>query len=318
MLNRKHFPIVMAHINNPPYLEYCLRQIRKFNPDNPIYLIGDESNDCFDFVEHRNITDPVFSVDIDRFRAIYQHYSPLSFQWERFCFERWLYIRNFLRAENLSGCLAIDTDVLLFCDVDEEAERFKEYAMTFAHWDNNCNLVHCNFLQSRFALDSFCDYMFQVYEDPTILERIKKKIGMKYGRYWISDMSLFGDWSRQTKEKISFYEDFYSQGIYFDRCIDNCKHFRCQFYFPGLKKFKKVFFLKGHPYGQLKDGQTVPFKCLHYHGFFKFLMKDHFNGKHSHWKTFLLLFMRSILLIPRKLTNFVKRILYRLRHFKLK
>ncbi|MDO5581308.1 MAG: hypothetical protein Q4G69_09235 [Planctomycetia bacterium] len=304
---RVHFPVAIVHTGNPPYLEYCLRQIRKFNPDTPIYLIGDEANNCFDFVIHRNITDPDLSVDIEKFQSIYEHHSNFALKWERFCLERWIYIRNLLQKEQISGCLAIDSDVLLFCDIDEEAKRFRDYAMTFAHWDQNRNLVHCNFIQDRTVLESFCDYMFQVYEDPAILDRIKKANSKSRNRFWISDMSLFGDWCRNTEFPTAFFEDFYSKEICFDRCIDNGEHFRTQFYFPGLRKYKKILFKEGRPFGYLKDGRKVPFKCLHYHGHFKFLMKDHFQGLHSHWKTFRTLFLHSVFSIPKKLGILIKR-----------
>ena len=308
-----HFPVVLVHLGNPPYLEYCLRQIRKFNPETPLYLLGDESNDVFDFVIHRHLTDPGLSIDIDRFRTIYQHYSNFDVHWERLCMERWLFIRNLLRQENLPGCLAIDSDVLLFCNIDEETRRFRDYAMTFAHWDANRNLVHCNFIQNRTALDSFCDYLFQVYEDATMMARVKKENSKSHGRFWISDMSLFGDWNRQTDFPTLFFEDCYDDEICFDRSLDNREYFQSQFYFPGLRRYKKIRFVEGCPYGRLKDGRSVPLKCIHYHGHFKFLMSDHFHGGHSHWKTFRTLLWHSISNIPKKLKNFGKRMTLRLK-----
>ncbi|MDO5552897.1 MAG: hypothetical protein Q4G68_03970 [Planctomycetia bacterium] len=316
---KEHFPIVVVHCGNSRALELCLRQARKMNPDNPIYLVGDESNNCYDFVIHRNVDEPELSTDIAAFCAVYQGYSMLPAAWERFNMERWLLVRNLMRVENLPACLAIDSDVFLFCNVDEEARRFKDYAMTFAHWDDARNLIHCNFIQNRRALDSFCDYMFQVYTDANLLNLLKEKNCKRRAArhtYWVSDMSLFCDWNQKSNEKTCFFEDFLSEGICYDSCIDSdgvSHNFQTQFYLPGLRRrHKKITFVNGVPYSVLRNGQKVPMKCLHYHGYFKFLMEDHFQGRHSKWKTFGFLLRRSLLNIPEKLRNFAKRLLGRM------
>jgi hypothetical protein len=50
-------PIFFVHKTNSSYLKYALKQARKFNPDSPIYLLGDESNNHYPFVIHVNIAD---------------------------------------------------------------------------------------------------------------------------------------------------------------------------------------------------------------------------------------------------------------------
>src|SRR5262249_18826468 len=46
-------PIVFIHQSNSEHLKYSLAQAHASNPRSTIILLGDSSNDVYDFVEHR-------------------------------------------------------------------------------------------------------------------------------------------------------------------------------------------------------------------------------------------------------------------------
>ncbi|MDO4551583.1 MAG: hypothetical protein Q4C96_10085 [Planctomycetia bacterium] len=292
-------PIIVVHQGNSPYLEICLRQARRTNPHSRIIWLHGEADSPLDFVECYCFQEPELSQDVAFFSSIYQHLSSSnSREAERFCIQRWLNVRNFMRCENLSRCLAIDSDVLIFCDVTQEAERFRPYAMTFAHWNATQNLIHCNFIQNISALESFTDYLLKVYQDSELLERVKLTSRKKRNRYRVSDMSLFYDWSVHSDFHFCFFEDLYSDAVFFDSCIDFVQDFQAIHYLPGFfRPFKKITWKDGLPHGTLKNGLPAPMKCIHYHGFLKFLMPFHFQQRSPHVKIFRLL-------LQQKWTNF--------------
>jgi hypothetical protein len=118
-----------------------------------VVLLGDEANASIGIGEHHDIDQPELQEDLDEFRRICKRYSrSQGFLWERFWLERWFLIRNFMRREKLRGCLAIDSDVLLFCNVPEESLRFRSYAMTFGRWDAVRVVPHCNFIGSPVSM----------------------------------------------------------------------------------------------------------------------------------------------------------------------
>lgn len=289
----KNIPIVVIHKGNPEYLALCLRQIRHFNPDSRIILLGDASNRHFvaEGVEHFDVDMPELGEEVGVFREMYQHFSSLPFEFERFCIERWFILRNLMRQENWDACLHLDSDVLIFCNVDAEARRFSDYAMTFAHWDERRNLIHTNFINSRIALESFCDSVLEVYRSPEKLDELKElnlkkscKPG-KLARYWISDMSLMYIWSQSAGFKYCFLEDFHKEGICFDARINFVSEFRSFHLLPGMiRPYKRIVFRDGIPWGILKDGTPVVFKSLHHYGYYKCMMPFHAEGKHPKWR----------------------------------
>ena len=282
-------PIIVVHCGKSPYLEMCLRQAHRTNPASRIILLGDETTLCPEWAEFHCIHEPELFRDVESFYSMYRHFSSSSSaEAEKFCMARWIILRNFMHREGLTRCLAIDSDVLLFADMTREAERFAPFAMTFAHWSETQNLIHTNFVQDREALDSFVGYLMQVYRDPEQLKRAKEAGRKKNGKFRVSDMSHFYDWSIHTEFPFCFFEDFYADGIFFDSCIDFGREIRSISYFPGVfRRIKKISWLDGMPQVTDRQGRKLQVKALHYHGAQKFLMPFHMEGRSPHVQIFM-------------------------------
>ena len=87
-------PIIFLHNTNSDYLKYSLGQAKRSNPESAIYLIGNDSNDCYNFVEHHSFSN-YFQGAIE-FSKIYKHYNTTSYKYEVFCFQRWYILLEFL------------------------------------------------------------------------------------------------------------------------------------------------------------------------------------------------------------------------------
>jgi len=295
-------PIIVVHQGWKPYLETCLRTAARCRGLGRLVLIGDSANGAIGIGEHHDLDDPSLTTGLEDFRAVYQHHSSSKTEgFERFCLERWFLVRNFMRRERLDHCLVIDSDVLLFCDVAEEAARFRDAAMTFSRWDAVRLVPHCNFVGCRGAIESFCDYVMNVYRISEQLEAVKAKNGKKFSRHWVSDMSLFHEWSSRGEFPIGMLEHAVRDGIGYDDCIDRQGGFCLRSPMPGLlRPWKRIEYRDGVPHARHRRAGAVPMKCLHFHGAFKDLMDRHASGLTDDYRAAAIMLRRKFASLPKK------------------
>ncbi len=123
--------IIYFNVGNPDFLFYTLKQARETNPDARIVLLGDDTNNQYDFVEHHNINK--YSANADKFKQVYSHMSTNNEQFEFICFARWYIINDFVKEQGIESFFYSDSDVLLFCDIKDELEKFRNYRYTLTH-----------------------------------------------------------------------------------------------------------------------------------------------------------------------------------------
>ena len=87
-------PIIFFHLGNPEFLGHSLNQARCKN--SRIILLGDETNQGYDFVEHYMFNDYLDTQAKD-FIDVYDHLSTNNRQFELVCFLRWFAIKNFVK-----------------------------------------------------------------------------------------------------------------------------------------------------------------------------------------------------------------------------
>lgn len=215
-----------------------------------------------------------------------------------------------MRRERLDRCLVIDTDVLLFCDVAAEADRFRNAGMTFARWDAVRLLPHCNFIGSRAAIESFCDHALGVYQDTSRLEAVKAKNGKKFGRHWVSDMSLFADWVEHGSWTVGMLEDALRDGVAFDDAIDRTRGYVRRSFVPGvLRPWKWIEYRDGVPFARHRQAGEVPMKCLHFHGSLKDIMGRHAQCLTDDWAAARIMLRRKLKSVPGKTSWFTRNYL---------
>ena len=64
-------PIIFIHRSNSEHLKYSLAQARESNPNSTIFLLGDSSNDVYEFVEHRPFVE--YFQEAAHFQKLYKH-----------------------------------------------------------------------------------------------------------------------------------------------------------------------------------------------------------------------------------------------------
>ncbi|MGE0636668.1 MAG: hypothetical protein AB7G44_15720 [Bacteroidia bacterium] len=191
-------PIIFVHRSNSAYLKYTLKQARYFNPETPVYLIGDESNNKYDFITHINIDKYLDSAQ--KFSEIYVHMSHAPFEFEKFCFERWFIVKDFVTKNNISQFLCLDSDVLLSCNSEYLCNNYSHFKFTVRGKGG----AGVNYFSDCKYLIDFCIFITGYYSIPQrfiILENYWTEF-KKRGDGGNCDMVLFSLYLEENKDEI--------------------------------------------------------------------------------------------------------------------
>lgn len=301
-------PIIFVHKGDSFYLKYALQNAKKFNPNSRIILIGEGVTEYPDFVEYYRMED--YSVKRNKFISVYKHLSTNSEIIERFCFERWFVLNEFLSKQKIPRCLTVDSDVLLFEDVTKDSKNYSKYAFTLSNKSSGGFM----FINSVKAIESFCTFVYNAYTDKKLkhvffgwYENYKKTSTIGGG---VNDMLAFEEYYKASRQKIGDITDIIN-GATYDAMINNPQK---GFEMDGI--LKKVVFENGLPYAFFK-GKKVRMKCLHFQGPTKFFMKCYSSGNSSSLcrnKALIMTKLRDSIspVLPSSARNFIKKAISKL------
>lgn len=261
-------PIVFIHIDDSEYLKYTLAQARIQNPDAPIYLIGDEHNNNYEFVIHYNLNN--FSSEAELFSKLYKHHSINSSDGELFCFRRWFVLKEFMERNDVPKCLYLDSDVLLFADIRKESMKYRNFDFTLSlGFSPGFNLVH-----NTRVLNDFCDFILKCFISQPLYKKLVKTADQEpWSQGSVSDMVAFFEYQKQTPYKIGDIS----------LVINKTKHdinINLSEGFDMETGVKKITWIDDKPYCRdISSGSLVRFNSLHFQGGAKPLIKDHFRGE---------------------------------------
>jgi len=122
-------PVILIHNGFQDYVKYSILQASKYNH---VYLISDV-NPLLDIDEFKWFDIEEYMYDFENFRLNYMHLNTTPYSFELFCFYRWLILKNFMTKNNLDVVFYIDSDVMLYVDVEYEWDNYCEFDMTLSH-----------------------------------------------------------------------------------------------------------------------------------------------------------------------------------------
>ena len=272
-------PIVFIHKGYASYMEFTLRQAVDFNPGHDVILLGDSSNNRFDFIRHYN--QELYFAGAREFAGIYRHHSTNSYEYELFCLQRWFILRDFMREQRLVNCFVGDTDVLYYDDF--------EYVLRAAGTSHTCGMLiyperHAASAGVSFwtlpQLEAFCDYCHGVYAEPGGFQRLlDQRGGNKFAG--VSDMDL----ARGYLDEYSEHSVLNLADIIDNRAIDvnfNMPHgaFNDEYRLDLLRRHKLVTWHENTPYCyNTRFNREIQFTALHFQGPAKYAIGSYFRGK---------------------------------------
>jgi hypothetical protein len=146
--------LVLIHIGEqfPKHLPYSLAQARLFNPDCPIFLIGNAT--AFSKVEEDALpVTPVFieSLECSNRHKQYNERTQVTGFW-RYALERFLLLDDFIQQYGLSNVFHIENDVMLYFDIAKKLPVFEA--------------CYPNMMASVFDCDERCVPSFVYIQNP--------------------------------------------------------------------------------------------------------------------------------------------------------
>lgn len=262
--------IFLVHKWRHFYLKYVVKELLKNNRAWDIVFLTDDKIATKDYlwydINYENIED--YSRESNKFQDIYIHKSKNPFNYELFCFQRRLIILEYMEKNNIENCWHIDSDVLVFCNLEE-------YANKYLNNQDFCYVGSCwhTFYGTKKWLNEFKKFMFDTYK--TKIDIIdwyeKNEWSCVYERNnWYIEKEQSWCFSDMTmiylfiKEKIKWikYKDVWliNEKSVFDNNISCWEWFKYWKFFKKFKLWKDNYF-----YGTLLNHKEyIKFNCLHF------------------------------------------------------
>lgn len=321
--------IFVLHKWRQPHIRYVLQELIKNNPSNDIVFLTDDKNlskEYFWFnIIYENISD--YFQSAEDFSKIYIHKSKNSLDFELICIQRRLVINEYMEKHNIDSCWHIDSDVLVFCDLEK-------YADTYLKNDDFCYVWSCwhVFYWNKKWLSEFKNFIFDVYNNrlDTLDWFYKKEWYPIYPRnnwfiaheksWSVSDMTLFYLFIKENIEWIK-YKDIWminnDENSVFDNNIKHWEWFKHNKYMKSLRLVNNKYFWKLEWKVKMRD---ISFNCLHFQWGTKGLIK--YYQQRNLWIKYSFQFIQTFIIHPaivrisKKLwvDSFLARVYDKIRH----
>ena len=193
-------PVIFMHTSNSLYLQLALLQAKK-TCGQDIHLIGDQSNEAA-FVRHHKLSDYDKSPLCQEFEKNYKHRSVNPYNYELFCLKRWFVALEFLAKNNLSECFCVDSDVLIYKDLNELRAFLEGADFSVIYFREEFAGPQCCYFK-REALERYCNFILKMYRDDfSELEKIYEGFKAKGYVSGLSDMVLLAEFCKRNRGKF--------------------------------------------------------------------------------------------------------------------
>lgn len=277
---QNEIPVIFVHKGKSNFLEYALWQAKKFN--KRVIILGDQGTYARLSVESYNLAD--YSKEATYFASIYKHLSHSLYERELACFQRWFFLEEFMRLNNIQTAFHAESDVMLYCDVTKEYKYFKENEVSYIH----CSPEYKGGLVSYWdlkTLQEFCRYLKSFYENKEKIAKLVQQFTSKTAWYYHDDIPMFFNFLHDilATRKTGILNALIDSAL-FDSNIQDGWHWQ-----PGMQqkhffetkrvkgfKVKRIRWINGLPYCYNKGlKKLIRFKSLHFQGPTKNLMSSY-------------------------------------------
>lgn len=275
-------PIIIIHQGNPFYLHTCLHHAKVYNPNNKIYLLGDECNKYLadEQISHEFITD--YFTQAEAFAPLYRHYTTNPYHYNLFCFQRWFLLREFMEAKDLEQVFVCESDELLYCNVEQECPQKKfDFTILEKGLPNSITMSYRGIVK-------FTDFLTHAFSDTNMQQSL---INQYYSDYFYQNKRIrMGGISDMTLFKL-YFDKPDSNILDIAQPVNNCcwdAAIQISHGFLMEKGIKKIAWIDNLPYATYQNGELIRMNGLHFLGGEKmkeylFMVDD--NKKHIDPKT---------------------------------
>lgn len=263
-------PLIFFHLGDSYYLQYTFNQVLQSNPNSDIYLIGDDKNKHYESLGIKHINASCCEKTAKEFEKIYVHLSGMEGFVERVCFQRWMYIRDFIQTQTFINAFGyLDSDVLVYDDISKYYNKYcNQYDLAF---NERCG-PPCLFFKNLQILSMLVDNIFEHYSSKESVEALRNEYLITKKN--ITDMKMIELFSLEKDIKTYDLKQIVD-GMTFDHSLTGKADQR--FEMNGI--FKKVYFKNKKAYCiETITGKEIQMLTLHIQGFYKMYMYKYYTG----------------------------------------
>ena len=258
--------IVIIHTGFVKYLIYTLRKIKETNKNANIFLISDkEYKEYFKYSSFVDIKKVIKEESIE-FKNKYIHLGKSNPNYEMFCMQRWIILKDFMKEYNIKECFHIDSDILLFSDLDEALNPFNKYNISLAN-----NLGLSMYIKDVKVLEEFSKYLLFKYTNEKEINKLKSMYYDDPNRVnngvagSISDMDLSRDFFSNFNLPVGNLSEIENDSVFDSAIVYGGAEF--EMLKKGRYQMKKIFFENKIPfcnYSKDKINKKIRFHSLHF------------------------------------------------------
>lgn len=284
-------PVIFIHTGDSAYLEHTLWQAREYNEQ--VILLGDTSNNHYSHLKIEHYCSASYSQAANYFASIYKHISPMPYNFELTCFQRWFILEEFMQSKSIPVVFHCDTDAMLYCNITQEYEYFKNYdlALVFIkryHFINNYQGGMFSFWNLK-SITSFCNYIRSVYENKEKINALLKNYSAQQpSTYYHDDYPVTMDFVMNSTAdlKITSINKILNEAL-FDNLMWLDYHMeedskKIEFLMKDIvlqncvySKIKDIIWINNQPYCYSRSlKKYLRFKALHFQDACKVLIKQ--------------------------------------------
>ena len=283
--------IVIIHKGFNKYVLYCLKQLKTTNKNSNVYLLSDkEYKEYSKYSIFVNISN-VLGNDAKLFADKYIHLGKSNPNYEMFCMQRWIILRDFMKLYNMKECFYMDSDVLVFSNLDEALLPFNEYKISLTS-----NLALSMYIRDVSILDEFSFFLLNKYTSEIEINKLKD---MYYntGRSEngvagsISDMDLSREFFSEKKVGNLYNiinNSIFDTGIFYGEFEKISK---------GKYSLNKIYFEDNIPYSNYifdNENKKIRFHSLHFLVWTKIFIKDMCRYKNLSYNKYIINIYREL------------------------
>ncbi len=257
--------IVIIHTGFAKYLIYTLKKLRETNKDANIFLIS--NREYKEYSKYSTFVDisKVIKEQSINFKNSYIHLGKSDPNYEMFCMQRWIILKDFMKEYSIRECMHIDSDVLIFSNLEKALKPFYNYDISLTN-----NLALTMYIKDVKILEEFSRYLLFKYTDKNEINKLKS---MYYDNSYrlnngvagsISDMDISREFFSNQNLSIGNLSQIQNDSI-FDLAIIYGEP-----EFEMLKKekysIKKIYFENDIPfcnYNKNEESKKIRFHSVH-------------------------------------------------------
>mgnify|MGYP003138432003 CR=1 FL=1 len=279
--------IIYFHIGDQDYLLTSIKQVKHFNNNNTIHLVGKGVSEDVKKIVNFYDYDDLMCRETVNFLHNFRNYSTNNVDFEKISILRWFLIRNLCVQEGITKFFCLDSDVLIYCNLDEQLKKFDSSRYALSH----CIAASSACFNDISVLDDYCDFVSGFYDISRANEHFTlrgedKKTFKHYRSNFLTmfqnrlnsglpggicDMTFWGELRTFDAPTMIGEISAVLDNTTFDHNINASDFFEYQ---DGMKK---IVWLDNLPYCKnLFLNEMIKFNSLHFQGYqTKKLMKEY-------------------------------------------